>query len=146
MAVFVHLWFQDMSQPLKEASCWQPILHCLLQSFVKYPVLVTGVCEATNAVDYWSALSWKFPSQIIWRQEVSFSVLNLLWPASCVYSLCARARAFAHAHAGNKALMRIPMTASVLNKLAWGSHHPHIHLVISKGGIMQFPHLMPIVN
>jgi len=45
-----------------------------------------GEGEAMNAVDNWSALSWKFLSEIIWRQEVSFTVLNLLWSASCVCS------------------------------------------------------------
>jgi len=78
-----------MSQPLGEASSWQPVLYCLLQSFVKCPILVMGwggEGEAMNAVDNWSALSWKFLSEIIWRQEVSFTVLNLLWSASCVCS------------------------------------------------------------
>lgn len=148
-AVFVHLLFQDVSQPLKEASCWQPILYCLQQSFVKYLLSVTEVCEAMNAVHCWSALSWKFLS--ISNYLEARSVIQCLEPAIasqlCLQPLwvhlCVRACVRLHVQTENNGSDGNSYDC-IRTKLSWDSDH--IDLVLSNEAIMQLPYLTPIVK
>lgn len=97
----------------KDASCRQSICYCLLPIFIRFSKISISDHVVTNAVvNAMSTLSWKLLAQVILGQELTLSLLNLPWLASCVYSL--GVYGCLHTYAGNKGWIR---TGAVRNKM-----------------------------